>query len=561
MVLTVAFDYGTRAELIDAVAATPRGGHADHARRRSPTHLYLPELPPVDVLVRTSGERRVSNFLLWQSAGAPIYFTDKTWPDFDAARARRRARARQSTLSTSRRSAGRRRRWRRSPPRSPAREDRPGQQRDGRGASPPRSTPVATSSCRPAPAPARRSPTSCRRCASGKRVVVATATKALQDQLASKDLPFLAESLPEPFDWAVLKGRSNYLCLQRLREVARRRRPGPARARGHGRRRPRRDRAASPTGRPISDTGDLAELDFAPVRRGVARGQRRQRRVPRRRPLPDGRAVLRRAGPPARRGRRRHRRQHAPLRAARRQRRRDPPRARRRGVRRGARARGHHERHRRRADRPRALRHARRGRSAASSTTDASSPAWSTSPTELREALAAHAGQRLPVPYPDEIHEVLARRPQPPRARQCGDRRHRHRRRGRQAAQAAGPGADRPGDRGPRCRPRHRSGATGTSSSSSSGTREQPAPRDRAARRRPGAARRGVGRAHGGPHQRHRAVVARRTGRPAAGDLRPPRRRQPVRLPAPRPALLRDGAARPTLGRLSSGASTTSSSR
>ncbi len=53
----------------------------------------------------------------------------------------------------------------------------------------------------------------------GKRVVVATATKALQDQLAGKDLPFLTEHLPRPFEWAVLKGRSNYLCLQRLREL------------------------------------------------------------------------------------------------------------------------------------------------------------------------------------------------------------------------------------------------------------------------------------------------------------------------------------------------------
>jgi len=52
------------------------------------------------------------------------------------------------------------------------------------------------------------------------RVVVATATKALQDQLASKDLPFLAEHLGHDFDWAVLKGRSNYLCLQRLREMS-----------------------------------------------------------------------------------------------------------------------------------------------------------------------------------------------------------------------------------------------------------------------------------------------------------------------------------------------------
>ncbi len=57
----------------------------------------------------------------------------------------------------------------------------------------------------------------------GKKVVVATATKALQDQLAAKDLPFLAEHLrpflPDELAWAVLKGRSNYLCLQRLREL------------------------------------------------------------------------------------------------------------------------------------------------------------------------------------------------------------------------------------------------------------------------------------------------------------------------------------------------------
>ncbi len=56
---------------------------------------------------------------------------------------------------------------------------------------------------------------------SGKRVVVATATKALQDQLASKDLPFLAEHLDHPFTWAILKGRSNYVCVQRLAEVDR----------------------------------------------------------------------------------------------------------------------------------------------------------------------------------------------------------------------------------------------------------------------------------------------------------------------------------------------------
>jgi hypothetical protein len=54
---------------------------------------------------------------------------------------------------------------------------------------------------------------------SERKVVVATATKALQDQLATKDLPFLAEHLDVPVRFAVLKGRSNYLCLQRVREV------------------------------------------------------------------------------------------------------------------------------------------------------------------------------------------------------------------------------------------------------------------------------------------------------------------------------------------------------
>lgn len=54
---------------------------------------------------------------------------------------------------------------------------------------------------------------------SGKRVVIATATKALQDQLATKDLPFVQKHLKRDFTWAVLKGRSNYLCLQRLREA------------------------------------------------------------------------------------------------------------------------------------------------------------------------------------------------------------------------------------------------------------------------------------------------------------------------------------------------------
>jgi undecaprenyl diphosphate synthase len=84
MLLTVAFDYGTRVELIDAVNRLRSNGTA--VTPESISHdLYLPELPPVDVLVRTSGEGRLSNFLLWQSVGAAVYFTRRAWPDFDEA--------------------------------------------------------------------------------------------------------------------------------------------------------------------------------------------------------------------------------------------------------------------------------------------------------------------------------------------------------------------------------------------------------------------------------------------------------------------------------------------
>ncbi len=83
MTLTVAFDYGGRAELMSAVRALRADTGTVDADRLA-AHLYDPELPDVDVLVRTSGEMRVSNFLLWQSAGAAIHFTDAAWPDFDA---------------------------------------------------------------------------------------------------------------------------------------------------------------------------------------------------------------------------------------------------------------------------------------------------------------------------------------------------------------------------------------------------------------------------------------------------------------------------------------------
>ena len=85
MVLTVAFDYGSRVEIARAAqrAQTKRPSKEINADAIA-AELYAPELPPVDVLVRTSGETRISNFLLWQAASARVYFTDCSWPDFGA---------------------------------------------------------------------------------------------------------------------------------------------------------------------------------------------------------------------------------------------------------------------------------------------------------------------------------------------------------------------------------------------------------------------------------------------------------------------------------------------
>lgn len=86
MVLSVAFDYGSRAEIARATRlaverAKPGEVPTEAAIAR---HMYDASLPAVDVLVRTSGETRISNFLLWQTAGARVYFTDCSWPDFGA---------------------------------------------------------------------------------------------------------------------------------------------------------------------------------------------------------------------------------------------------------------------------------------------------------------------------------------------------------------------------------------------------------------------------------------------------------------------------------------------
>lgn len=83
MVLTVAFDYGSRSELTRAAKLLVKSG-CELTPANLQSHLYDQSLTPVDVLVRTSGESRISNFLLWQINAAKIYFTERPWPDFDA---------------------------------------------------------------------------------------------------------------------------------------------------------------------------------------------------------------------------------------------------------------------------------------------------------------------------------------------------------------------------------------------------------------------------------------------------------------------------------------------
>jgi len=84
--LWICFDYGGRAELVEAVRRIAADGVAPDAidEELVAEHLYEPEMPDPDLLVRTSGELRISNFLLWQLAYAELVFTDTLWPDFGA---------------------------------------------------------------------------------------------------------------------------------------------------------------------------------------------------------------------------------------------------------------------------------------------------------------------------------------------------------------------------------------------------------------------------------------------------------------------------------------------
>jgi undecaprenyl diphosphate synthase len=78
--LFVAFNYGGRAEIVDAAARYQGGGEEEFAQL-----LYAPEMHDPDLVIRTSGEQRLSNYLLWQSAYSELHFTDVLWPDFSRA--------------------------------------------------------------------------------------------------------------------------------------------------------------------------------------------------------------------------------------------------------------------------------------------------------------------------------------------------------------------------------------------------------------------------------------------------------------------------------------------
>ena len=85
MTFTIAFNYGGRAEIVDAVQDLVRSGvKADKIDEKMISrHMYDPEMPDPDLVIRTSGESRISNFLVWQVAYSEFLFLDSLWPDFD----------------------------------------------------------------------------------------------------------------------------------------------------------------------------------------------------------------------------------------------------------------------------------------------------------------------------------------------------------------------------------------------------------------------------------------------------------------------------------------------
>ena len=84
MTLTIAFNYGGRAEIVDAVRRIVDEGVKSNKidERTIAKHLYDPDMPDPDLMIRTSGEYRISNYLLWEIAYSELVFTDVLWPDF-----------------------------------------------------------------------------------------------------------------------------------------------------------------------------------------------------------------------------------------------------------------------------------------------------------------------------------------------------------------------------------------------------------------------------------------------------------------------------------------------
>jgi undecaprenyl diphosphate synthase len=89
MTLTIGFNYGGHADILDAVKGIVRDHDAGRLRLERLSldsirdRLYYPDMPDADLLIRTSGEQRISNFLLWQAAYAELWFTPVFWPDFN----------------------------------------------------------------------------------------------------------------------------------------------------------------------------------------------------------------------------------------------------------------------------------------------------------------------------------------------------------------------------------------------------------------------------------------------------------------------------------------------
>ena len=85
MNLNIAFNYGSRDEILNAVKSIMKKGLSpdEISEETISKHLYTQDIPDPDLLIRTGGEKRISNYLLWQIAYSELYVTDKYWPEFD----------------------------------------------------------------------------------------------------------------------------------------------------------------------------------------------------------------------------------------------------------------------------------------------------------------------------------------------------------------------------------------------------------------------------------------------------------------------------------------------